>query len=260
VSVVAGRVPCVDLEAGEWQDVSPLVATGSFIIHGARPGEAPGGMVLRVPGREAPQVSSIEPRSIAFEVVANEIRVTATNRTEPVIVTLASTPVSAAAMAEEGQPVMVCPGVQRGPLTLGRTRNASASLRMNDVAPFGPGWHPIEADPDFFRWTAAPDALVRVSMAPAGDVRVTITATPAAGPSQRPAIGLIVNGCRLPVQPMQPGQGDYEWVVGETCWRSGMNQMWIAITPLISPASFSKTHDTRLLGARIGAIRLARRQ
>jgi hypothetical protein len=37
-----------------------------------------------------------------------------------------------------------------------------------------------------------------------------------------------------------------------------MNQVWIAISPLISPASFFKTHDTRLLGARIGAIRLAR--
>ena len=260
VSVLAGYVPCVDLEAGEWQDVSPLVGTGSFIIHGARPGEAPGGMVLRVPGPQPPEVSSIEPRSIAFEVVAADLRVTAMNRTDPVIVTLASTPVSATAMAEGGLPVRLCAGVERGPLTLGRAASASASLRMNDVAPFGTGWHPIEADPDFFRWTAAPEALVRVSMASPGDVRVTITATPAARPSQHPTIGLIVNGCRLPVQPMQPGQGDYEWVAADTCWRSGMNQVWIAITPLISPASFSQSHDNRLLGARIGAIRLARQE
>lgn len=257
VSVVAGYAPCVDLKAGEWQDVSPLVAPGSFIIHGARPGEAPGGVVLRVPGPQPPHVSSIEPRSIAFEVAATEVRVSATNRTDPVIVTLASAPVSATATAAEG-PVKVCAGVQPGPLRLGRAANASASLRMNDAAPFVTGWHPVEADPDFFRWTSAPEALVGVSMAPPGDVRVTITATPAARPSQQPTIGLIVNGCRLPAQPMQTGQGDYEWVAPERCWRSGMNRVWIAITPLISPASFSKTHDTRLLGARIGAIRLAR--
>jgi hypothetical protein len=57
---------------------------------------------------------------------------------------------------------------------------------------------------------------------------------------------------------MQQGQGDYEWSVGRECWRAGMNQLSIAITPLISPAALFTSHDTRLLGARIGAIRLAR--
>jgi hypothetical protein len=57
---------------------------------------------------------------------------------------------------------------------------------------------------------------------------------------------------------MIAGQGDYEWVAGEGCWQPGVNQLWIRVTPLVSPASLFATHDTRLLGARIGAIRLAR--
>ena len=259
VSIIAGHVPCVALESGTWQDVSLLVTGGSFVAHGARPGQAAGGMVLRVSGPQPPQVSAIEPRSIPFDVNASDLRVPATSRTDPVIVTLASAPVSAAATAEVGPPVRLCAGVQRGPLTLGGARNASASMRMNESTPFGAGWHPVEADPDFFRWTAAPEALVRVSMAQPDAVRITVTATPAARPSQQPTIGLVVNGCRLPVQRMQPGQGDYEWVTESSCWRSGMNHMWIAVTPLISPAAFFNTHDTRLIGARIGAIQLARR-
>ena len=129
---------------------------------------------------------------------------------------------------------------------------------MNDGAPFGSGWHSLEADPDFFRWTGAPDASVRVSVAPPGPIRVTITATPASRPSQKPTIELTVNACRLQSMPMRPGQGDYEWDVTEDCWRSGFNQLWISTMPLISPAALFVTHDTRLLGARIGAIRLAR--
>jgi hypothetical protein len=129
---------------------------------------------------------------------------------------------------------------------------------MNDGAPFVSGWHPIEADPDFFRWTAAPDAIVRVAIAPVSDIRITVTATPAARPASRPTIALGVNGCRLATQPMQPGLGDYEWIAGKECWRDGFNQLVISTSPLISPAALFATHDTRLLGARIGAIRLAR--
>ena len=258
VSAVAGHTPCIDLKPREWQDVSLLVATGSFVIHGSRPGAAPGGVVLRVSGNQPVQVSSIEPRSIPLEITGTDIRVPETTRIDPVIVTFASAPVSATATAEDGLPVRMCAGAQRGPLTLGRSANAAAALRMHDSAVFGTGWHLLEADPDFFRWTAASDALVRVSMAPVSPVRVTITATPASRPSQQPVIGLVVNTCRFPSQRMQAGQGDYEWVADASCWRPGMNHMWIAVTPLISPASLSNSHDTRLLGARIGAIRLSR--
>jgi hypothetical protein len=257
VSVAAGQVPCLDLNAGEWRDVSLLIGSGSFVVHGPRPGDAPGGIVLRA-GKEAMQVTAIEPRSIPFEVNATGIRVPATGRRDPVIVTLAAAPAMAEATAEDGPPVRLCAGVLQGPPTLGRAASASASIRMSGDAPFAAGWHPIEADPDVFRWTAAPEALLRVSLAQPGPVRVTVTATPAARASQQPSIGLIVNSCRLPRQPMPQPQSDYEWIVGAECWRAGMNHVWIAISPLISPASFFKTHDTRLLGARVGAIRLAR--
>ena len=258
VSTVAGHTPCLELKPGEWQDVSLLTGTGSFIIHGSRPGTAPGGVVVRVKGSAAPQVTTIEPRSIPFEVIGTDVRVPETGRADPVIVTLASAPISTTAAAQEGSPVRICAGVHRGPSTLGRAATASASLPMNDAALFGDGWHPLEADPDFFRWTAAPEALVRVRVASPSDMRITLTATPAARPSQRPTIGVVVNGCRSAVRQMQQGQGDYEWIVVASCWRAGLNHVWIAVTPLISPASFYKTHDTRLLGARIGAIRLAR--
>jgi hypothetical protein len=122
------------------------------------------------------------------------------------------------------------------------------------------GWHPIEADPDFFRWTAAPDATVRVAIAPVSDIRITVTATPASRPAQHPSIALSVNHCRFDPRPMQAGQGDYEWIAGKDCWRDGFNQLAISTSPLISPAALFATHDDRLLGARIGAIRLFRMQ
>ena len=256
LNVIAGAAPCLDLKSGEWHDVSLLIGTGSFVLHGSPADAAPGGMVLRAP-KTAVEVSAIEPRSIPFEVNETGIRVPATGRRDPVIVTLTTAPARAEATAEDGPPVRMCPGVLREPLTLGRA-NTTASIGMDDVAPFAEGWHPLEADPDFFRWTAAPEALVRVSLARPSEVRVTLTATPAARASQTPSIGLIVNGCRLPAQGMPQGQGDYEWVVDSACWRPGMNHLWIAVTPLISPASLFQTHDNRLLGARIGAIRLVK--
>jgi len=278
LAMVSGHTPCVDLIDGAWTDVSLLLAGSSFVVHGGQPDAAPGGVVLRLTDAA---VAAIEPRSIPFEVAGTpmdaegvaalktagarsgvdrvtSLRVPMTGRASPVTVTLASTPAAAVATAEDPIAARLCAGPQRLDLALGRDDSASASLRMTDVAPFGSGWHPVEADPDFFRWTAALDASVRVSVAPPGPIQVTITATPASRPAAIPTLGLTVNGCRLALQPMQPGQGDYRWEVEEACWRSGFNQLWIATSPLITPASLFATHDTRLLGARIGAIRFAR--
>lgn len=278
VAMIAGHTPCVDLADSVWTDVSLLVAGGSFVVHGGQPDAAPGGVVLRQTGAE---VAAIEPRSIPFEVAdtpadaegvadlkaagarsgvtrVTSLRLPMTGRVSPVTVTLASAPAAAVATAEDPIAARLCAGPQRVDLTLGRDDTATASLPMNDGAPFGSGWHPLEADPDFFRWTAALDASVRVSVAPPGAIQVTITATPASRPAAAPTLALTVNGCRLATRPMQPGQGDYQWEVEEACWRPGFNQLWIATSPLITPASLFATHDTRLLGARIGAIRLAR--
>ena len=85
-----------------------------------------------------------------------------------------------------------------------------------------------------------------------------ITATPAARSAQEPAIAMAVNACRFPEQPMPPGQGDYEWEVPSHCWRPGPNQLWVGVTPLVPPATLTGSPDTRLLGARVGAVRLAR--
>ena len=260
-AVLLGHAPCVALLPGEWRDVSPLVAAGSFVLHGGAPGEAPGGAVVRLLNPERPRVATIEPRSIPFEMIDPQpgsiaVRVARTGRTDPVIVTLDSVPVSATATAEDASPVTLCQGILRAPLTVG-TGN-TATVRMNDSAPFLSGWHPVEADPDLFRWTAEPDAVLLISVAPAGPLRITITATPAARTAQDPRIALRVNDCRLDTQPMQAGQGDYEWLAGEPCWRAGMNQLAIGVTPLVSPAALLASHDTRLLGARIGAIRLTR--
>ena len=265
VGVLAGQLPCVALAAGQWRDVSLLVARGSFIVHGVPPGVAPGGITVRATNREPVHVTSIEPRSIPFDVVETAtatdrittIHVSPTGRTEPVVITLDAAPFAALASGD-GAASSLCAGVLRGAPTLGRADTASGALRMNEYTPFGPGWHPIEADPGFFRWTGAPDASVRVTVTRAGPVRITVTAAPAAKPAQHPTIGLTVNDCRLDTQPMPAGQGDFAWIAGERCWRAGVNQLWIHVTPLVSPASMFATHDTRLLGARIGAIRLER--
>ena len=279
VARVVGRVPCVSLDSDTWQDVSMLLATGSVVVHGSR-AAAPSGVVIRMAAPSATTVAAIDPRSTAFEIgdVAPDaegvpqllampgskdqglrltsLRIPASIRATPVTVSFASPPAFAVATAEDPIATSMCPGPQRGGTMLGSAVNAS--VQMNDNIPFGPGWHPVEADPDLFRWTAAPDALLRIAVSRPGNVRVTITATPASRPSQKPTIGLRVNDCRLDTHAMQAGQGDYEWMVEERCWKPGMNQLSIQTSPLISPASLFSTHDTRLLGSRIGAIRLAR--
>ena len=188
IAFAAGHTPCADLKDGEWTEVSLLLAGGSFVVHGGQPHAAPGGVVLRL---TAADVTAIEPRSIPFEVadtaadaegVADlkaaaarsgvnrvmSLRLPMTGRASPVSVMLATAPVAAVATAEDPVAARLCAGPQRVGLTLGRADHASASLPMNDGAPFRSGWHPLEADPDFFRWTAAPDASVRVSVAPPG--------------------------------------------------------------------------------------------
>jgi hypothetical protein len=263
VAVVAGHAPCIELVKGEWRDVSMLTAARSFTLHGPTYDSAPGGIMMHVTHPQPARITAIEPRSITFEIEnagdLTAIHVPHTGREDAVTVTLESPPVSAVARADDDHAVRMCAGALTAPLLLGRT-TASAQLRMNDYAPFVSGWHPIEADPDFFRWTAAPDATVRVAIAPVSDIRITVTATPASRPAQHPSIALSVNHCRFDPRPMQAGQGDYEWIAGKDCWRDGFNQLAISTSPLISPAALFATHDDRLLGARIGAIRLFRMQ
>jgi hypothetical protein len=282
VAVLSGQMPCVPLEPGKWPDVSLLIANGSFILHGATPDAAPGGVILRLTDPQPIRFSSIEPRSIKFEMgpVVHDsaigipeldraaaragvpqvitLRIRETGRRDPITFTFASPPQAAVATADSATPVTLCPGVARADFTLGRLATARASLRMNVAPPFGAGWHSPEADADPFRWTAAPNASVRISMAPPGPVHITVTATPAARAAQHPTLGLVVNDCQLPVRPMPPGQADYEWDAAESCWHAGVNQLWLQSSSLVSPAALVGGHDTRLLGARIGAIRLAR--
>ena len=279
VATATGRVPCVPLDQ-HWQDVSLLVATGSFTMHGAA-SEAPGGVIMRTAADAPIAIAAIEPRSIPYDFVevAREadgvpelirigarggaasiasLRIPASGRLSPVTLTFASAPAYAVAKADDDAAVSVCAGVQRSGVTLPVAAGSTTFVRMGDPAPFGPGWHPVEADPDLFRWTGAPDSSLRITSARASRVNVTITATPASRAAARPEIGLTVNGCHLAMQLMQAGQGDYAWTVEEGCWVPGVNQLWIHTSPLISPATLFSTHDTRLLGARIGAIRFTR--
>jgi hypothetical protein len=263
VSTVAGRATCATLKPGEWTDVSLLLAGGTFIVHGAGPGTAPGGVQLRLTDATPVAFAKIEPRSIPYSLSAvsdgvSTLRIPETGRTSPVTFWFATAPQEAVATAENNSPAMICPGVQTRDLTLSAKPLATASLPMTSAFAFGPGWHSAEADPDLFRWTSARRSSVRITTVAAGSVRVTITATPAAPQAQRPSIGFTVNSCAYPAQAMPPGQGDYEWEVPATCWRAGANQLWVEVTPLVTPASLNGGPDTRLLGARIGAIRLAR--
>lgn len=262
VSAVTGRANCATLKAGEWTDVSLLLASGTFIVHGAGPGTAPGGVKLRLTDNEPARFASIEPRSIPYALTAATggatLDISATGRRSPVTFAFVAPPHDAVATAEDDSPVMICPGVQVRDLMLVANPLATAALPMASVTAFGPGWHSAEADPDLFRWTSAPRSSIRITSAAPGPVRVTITATPAAPPARKPAIAFAVNACTFPATTMPPGQGDYDWEVPAHCWRAGANQLWVGVTPLVTPASLNGGPDTRLLGARVGAIRLAR--
>ena len=263
VSAVTGRANCATLKTGEWTDVSLLLVSGTFIVHGAGPGAAPGGVKLRLTDRESARFASIEPRSIPYALSAATggaatLDIPATGRRSPVTFAFVAPPHDAVATAEDDSPVMICPGVQVLDLMLVANPLATVALPMASVTAFGPGWHSAEADPDLFRWTSAPRSSIRITSAAPGPVRVTITATPAAPQARKPAIAFTVNACALSPQAMPPGQGDYNWEVPAHCWLGGANQLWVGVTPLVTPASLNGGPDTRLLGARVGAIRLAR--
>lgn len=263
VSAVTGRTTCATLTPGTWTDVSLLLASGQFIVHGAGPGTAPGGVQLRLAEPKPARFASIEPRSIPYTMSTasggvTTLHIPGTGRREPVVFTFVARPHDAVAMADNNSPVMLCPGAQTRDLTLAASPLATAALPMTSLTAFGPGWHSVEADPDSFRWTKAARSSIRITTATASSIRVTITATPAAPPAQRPSIGFTVNSCAYPAQAMPPGQGDYEWDVPANCWRAGANQLWVEVTPLVTPASLNGGPDTRLLGARVGSVRLAR--
>jgi hypothetical protein len=262
VGVLTGHTPCVDLAARQPRDITPLAATGAFILHGRTYAAAPGGALVTITNTPPVRVTAIEPRSIPFEArnegATTAIRVPRTGRDAAVTVTLDRSPASVAAAAEDTSPVTLCPGALRSPFALGRRLDASAALRMDNNWSFISGWHTVEADPDLFRWTGARESIVRVTMSPPGPVRITITATPAATADRQPSLALRVNQCVLASRAMPESLSDYEWEAGRECWRAGTNELAIGVTPLVSPATLSASHDTRLLGARIGAIRLAR--
>ena len=280
VAALVGHVPCAPLRSDAWTDVSLLAASGSFILHGSEVDAAPGGVRLLISDSLPVKAARIEPRSIPFEtgptardgaagvseldqVIAGRgewplstLVIPETGRPTPVMFAFAAPPAFTVARAEGRGAVTMCAGPKRD-FDL-RSASAAAAVHMSDHWPFGPGWHAPEADPDPFRWTAAPHSVIRFSMARPTALLVTITATPAASASRQPTIALTVGACRFPARPMPPGQADYEWEVAGTCWRPGMNNLWVSTGPLVSPASINGGHDTRLLGARVGAVRLAR--
>lgn len=278
---VVGQVPCARLEAGRWDDVTLLVANGGFILHGATPHQAPGGIVMRLADPQPVQFAASDPRTIPYELgptvhdgavgISDLDRVIAgrgqwplstlairnTERPVPVTFRFQSAPVAAVATAADDHAVMLCPVPVAADPTLGSATMAT-SVPLLDGRFFGPGWHTPESDPDVFRWTAEPDALVRISVAPVSAVQVTITATPAARANGRPTLGLSVNHCALSAAAMPPGQNDYSWDVGRECLQPGANALWLHAVPTVSAASLGTGPDTRPLGARIGAIRIRR--
>ena len=281
VGRLAGRVPCVDLQRNTWAEISPLLIGRTLIVYGAD-GHAPGGVVFRAAGADGLTVRSIEPRSIPYEHgelpqdadarglaelqrssphlplgrIAT-IRIPETGRRDPIVLTLDRVPAAIVAINEGPSAATVCGGPRNADLTLGSdTRTLTLPLISGDI--FGAGWHTIEADPDYFRWSGAPGALVRITMPRPVRFRVTITATPAAPPARQPTIDLTVNDCQLTRHPMARVQGDYTWEVDASCWRSGANRLWVGVAPLVTPASLVGGTDTRPLGARVGAIRLER--
>lgn len=261
--MVGGRGRCVDLKQGEPVDVSFQLASGSFSLHGLSANARPGTALVRMTGVPSLPVASAEPRRLRYEITSPlgapevSLRILRTSVPATVVVHLTGAPATAVATAETDVPVTVCSGPQRADPMLSGSDTAHALIDMRATGLFGSGWHSPEADPDPFRWTGAARATLVVTVASPGPVRVTVTATPAARPERQPSIALAVNGCALPSQSMVRVQGDYAWDVPAECWQPGVNQMFVMQGPLVSPSD-SGSADTRQMGARVGAIRLAR--
>lgn len=231
---VVGRAACVTLEAGRWSNVTAMLGEGAFTITGATSTVTPGQISLRLAGVDEFPVSGTDPRR-DYEIVSapgsSEVELVVPRPREAlsVVMTLTSAPRVALARADDPAGAQVCPAPQRTDLLLAGARRA-VTIPMTSRL-FGHGWSGPEYDPDVFRWTSDSAAVAKVSMAPAGAVRVTVTATPAAPSTRHPQIELGVNDCRLSTVPMPAELHDYEWTVDQPCWHAGNNELSIGVTP-----------------------------
>jgi hypothetical protein len=283
--IVVGRQRCTPLVPNQWIDVTRQLDGGSFSVQSEEPSPEAGRVMLyllaprliELRSRLAPlsvfesppvppdsesaartllETTSVRGRSNGWPITAWSVSLPAPP--EQTGMTLSEPPHAAIATADVSRAIAICSASARTDFALMSTLGSAASAAMMSGAVFGTGWHTPEGGADTFRWTAAPEAVVRINVVRPGPIRVTIIAASASPPSAQPRAGLTVNHCALPDQPMFPHAQNLTWMVNAECWSTGSNRLWLRTGPLVSPASLGMGTDTRPLGARVSAIRVQR--
>jgi hypothetical protein len=275
--------------SAEWEDVSPSVRQGQFILRvpaetsvtvylaqgtSLRPqvlesSEQPQIMLNTYDSRSDHDVRDLKNAAAADGLTASPVGSPYVNRVE---VSTPGSPAGSIASVELLIKGLVDRAVARGTernstaVTICRTQSSPLFLKDYTTAHyiraqesqdwmFGEGWYPVERDnAGPFRWTGAEWAHLWVPLAPAGSFLVRLEATSAIGPDASANVALRVNGVEQAHQKVMAGQDVYEWTVPASAWISGNNRLEIGISSLVRLPEGS--HDDRALGLKVRQIGL----
>jgi hypothetical protein len=131
-------------------------------------------------------------------------------------------------------------------------------LPDSDLVEFEQGWYPVERRADGLktRWSGAQASIV-LPVATPTPMRFVVNAAPLDAPrTVEPTITLVVNGHRLPTQPLPSSRAGHQWEVGADVLRSGLNEFALEITGAARPAEVGLGKDTRVLGVSVSSLEL----
>jgi hypothetical protein len=285
LATVVGQQTCTPLVPNQWIDISLQLDSGSFSVQSEAAAATPGLLSIYLASPRPVIVSDRDRLSTPYEstLLSDDagaearrrldeatsrgggmsrwpitvINVSASEAPTQATFSLSDVPQAAIVVSTITPAVTLCPASARTNPVLDSSPRASSSARLISASTFGAGWHSPEGGDDTFRWTASGESSIRAHVNRPGLIRVIVTAMPAAPALSGPRLGLSVNGCVLPDQPLA-GLNDISWTVPADCWKTGANQLWLRSGPLVSPASLGHGGDTRQLGARVSAVRLER--
>jgi hypothetical protein len=121
----------------------------------------------------------------------------------------------------------------------------------------GDGWHDVERDgATTFRW-ASGTATVAIPLDHPAPLTIQIRLHAFAYPKAPPqTVVIVVNGQRLPAQPVPDGWETIEVPTGADVWRGGVNRLRLDFARATRPADVGLGGDGRLLSAAVDYVRV----
>jgi hypothetical protein len=261
---VIDALPCRQLPARAWVDITAIAASGGLGFHADRGSayeaaiEAVGATPIAMHAEDA--LSGVAPQVLATGPGRLHLRVAA-RRSLP-LVRFDRVPDGARVQIETDdarQAVEVCGASVRGVVVNLAQSTAAVALPLDADSVFSEGWHAVEGrrGDSLLRWSSAATATVEVQLpGEAMAIEISLDAAPAtADPGA--AITLEINGQPLDRLAMPQGHRTYTWIVERGLTRHGINVVRLHGPDTVIPLALG-IHDGRSLGFSLTAFRLRR--